>query len=128
MAALKFQVGDRVRVTGPIYQSANGTLTKGSLDKQIAVISKIASKGAHPYAVEGIFGWFNEAQITKIPQIAVKVGDTVKVLKPITYHGQRIVLKYNDYVVTDLVEDKATITHNHVQTVVVNATNLEKIK
>lgn len=128
MADLKFKVGDKVLVTGPIYQSANGTLTSGEAKNRLARIRKVAVNAAHPYMIEGIFGWFTEASVKEYVEIPVEINDKVKVLKPITYNGQKVILRYKDYVVEELIGDKAKITHNHVQTIVVNAYNLEKIK
>ena len=125
MAELKFKVGDKVFVNGTIYQSANGTLSWGKSDKIISTIKKVAARGAHPYAVEDIYGWFNPEAIKPILEVAV--GDKVKVMKAFTYSGKSVTLRYQDYVITELIDDKATVTHNNAQTLVVNAYNLKKI-
>lgn len=127
MAELKFKLGDKVIVNGAMYLSANGTLTKKTVSNQKSVITKIAEKGAHPYAVDNIYGWYNESALKKAPEITVKVGDKVKVLHAITYHGNKIPLRYKDYEVISLEDDKAIITHNNAQTITINAVNLEKI-
>lgn len=124
----EFKIDDKVVVNGPIYQSANGTLTKGEVKNQVGIIEKALERAAHPYMIKGLYGWFNEAQLKKILPIPVEIGDKVRVLKPFTYNGKKIVLRYKDYVVDELIGDKAVVTHNHVQTLAVNAFNLEKIK
>lgn len=126
--ALKFKVGDKVLVSGPVYQSANGTLTSGEVKEKLVVVRKALENAAHPYMMTGIFGWFKEEQIKEYKEIPVEINDKVKILKPISYSGKKLVLRYKDYVVQELIGDKATVTHNHVQTVIVNAYNLEKIE
>ena len=125
MAELKFKIGDEVFVDGPIYQSANGTLTRGAAQKVSTKIKKVAERGAHPYAVEDVYGWFNPEAIK--PKLTIQVGDEVKVLKAITYGGKSVSLRFPTYKVISLVDDKATITHFNTQTIVVNAYNLKKI-
>lgn len=125
MAELKFKVGDKVFVNGIIYQSANGTLTKGKAEKLHSTVKRVAQNAPHPYAVEGLYGWFEEKELK--PELTVQIGDKVKVRKPITYGGKTVSLRYPDYIITNIVDDKATITHNQAQTIVVSAYNLEKI-
>lgn len=56
MASFKFKPGDVVLINGDIYQSANGTLKGKKLENYKGTIKKIAEKGAHPYAIEGMWG------------------------------------------------------------------------
>ncbi len=56
MAGLQFKIDDRVIVNGPIYQSANGNLTKGEVKNQSGIIEKAVEKAAHPYMIKGLFG------------------------------------------------------------------------
>lgn len=125
---MKFQAGQKVILNGPIYQSANGTLTKGTAENKLCIIRKVAENAAHPYMIEGTYGWFNEDEFSEYKPIPVEINDFVKILKPITYSGQKFVKRYDVYVVRELIGDKATVSHNGVQTVVVNAYNLEKVK
>lgn len=126
MAELQFQVGDKVFVSGKIYQSANGTLTFGDSPKITSTIKKVAPKGAHPYAVEDIYGWFDINSVK--PALDLEVGDTVSIIKPVSYYGQKLALRYKEYEITALVDDKVTVSYHNLQTVVVNAYNLEKLK
>ena len=128
MAETKLQIGDTVIVNGPVYQSANGTLTKGEIKNQLHTIEKAVERAAHPYMVKGIFGWFDAKELKKVIPIPIEVNDKVKVLKPVSYSGKRLVLRYKDYIVQELIGDKAVISHNNAQTLIVNAFNLEKIK
>ena len=74
MAELKFKVNDKVVVNGPIYQSANGTLTNGEVQNKLFTIRKAVENAAHPYMMNGIFGWFNENEVnaikTKVNELA----------------------------------------------------------
>lgn len=125
MAELEFKIGDDVLVSGTVYQSANGTLAFGEVPKTVSKIKRVAPKGAHPFAVEDVYGWFNAESVK--PVLDLKVGDKVHLIRPRSYHDKILHLKYKDYTITKLEDDKATVTHNDLQTVIVNAYNLEKI-
>lgn len=56
MAELKFKLGDKVIVNGIMYQSASGTLEKTRVSNRTAVITKVAEKAIHPYAIDHIYG------------------------------------------------------------------------
>ena len=80
MTKFKFKPGDTVGITGKIYQSANGTLTGKTLSNFKGTIKKIAEKAAHPYAIEGMWGWFDEKELK--PYIAppeIFAGDKVNI-------------------------------------------------
>ena len=124
---LKFKIGDNVIAKGKYYQSANGTLLGGEVEKLKGTIRKAASKGAHPYMLDTLFGWFDEKSLSeyKIPE--VQVGDEVKLIRNENYSHKPIKLSLgNIYIVKEINDDKATIEKNNF-VFVVNAYNLKKI-
>lgn len=128
MSKLKFQLGDKVIANGPMYMSASGTLIKKTVKNQVSVITKVAEKGIHQYVLDNVFGWFDEKSLKPFVEISVKVGDRVRLLKPVSYNGQRFTLTRNSFTLLSLDGDKAVIGHNGVPSYTVNAFNLEQIK
>ncbi len=59
---------------------------------------------------------------------AIKVGDTVKVINPITYDGIKFKLFFNTYKVMELKGSRAVIGKNGVVTAAINVKNLKKVK
>ena len=127
MAELKYNIGDRVVVSGRIFQSANGTLSTKKLDKKIGFIVKTASTAKHPYAINGITGWFNEEDIKTYIAPPVKVGDMAKPIKNVTYLNKPFKSWYSSYEVLNINGDKATIGKNGNPIAVVNVYNLKKV-
>ena len=126
MAELKFQIGDKVVVNGWMYLSANGTLTKQLVSNKVGTITRIAEKGAHPYAIDNVYGWYNEPALKKYTEISVKVGDYVKLIRNITYGGKKFTPSYTVYQLLELDGEKASLGLNGKVSVVVNAYNLIK--
>lgn len=127
MADFKFKPGDEVMITGKIYQSANGTLTGKTLKRYKGTVKKIAEKAAHPYAIEEMWGWFNENELK--PYVAppkFEIGDKVKLIKNITYSGNKFVPKRDIYELLKVEDDKAYIGINGVQSSIVSIFNLKK--
>ncbi len=128
MKEFKFKPGDEVLITGKIYQSANGTLYGKTLNKFKATIKKIAEKGAHPYAIEGMWGWFDEKELS--PYVAppeISVGDKVKLIKNETYNHKKIVLSpYIDYQVNNIEDNKVYVSFRDTN-FIVDIYNLKKI-
>lgn len=129
MKEFKFKPGDTVWVSGPVYQSANGTLIGKTLDKQKACIKKVAEKAAHPYAIEGMWGWFNEKSLK--PYIAppeLEIGTKVTLIKNETYNHTQIKLSpHITYEVIAVDEDKVKICFNGTIKYTVSIYNLKKI-
>lgn len=63
----------------------------------------------------------------KPAETALKVGDTVHVIDPVTYDGKKFVLYYPRYTVMELIGDRAVIGVNGVVTAAVNVKNLRKV-
>ena len=127
MAELKFKLGDRVVVTGTMYQSANGQLPARTLTHADAYVTKVAENAVHPYMINNILGWFDEKSLTKYVEPPVHIGDRVNLIKNVTYSGKRFKSWYNEYEVVALESDKATIAHNGTVVAIVNAFNLKKV-
>ena len=127
MADLQFKLGDRVIVTGTMYQSANGQLSVRTLTKASAVITRIAENAAHPYAINNILGWFDEQSLTKYVEPPVHIGDKVKLIRNIAYNGTRLSRTHNQYEVTGIDGDKATLAYNGITATTANVWNLKKL-
>ena len=124
---LKFEVGDSVMAEGRSFQSANGTLYAGKVDKVIATIKKTAPKAAHPYALEGVNGWFNENSLKKYAKPEVEVGDKVRLIRLKTYRGFDVRLPQSTvYILEEIDQDKALIRNGKTITFQVNVFDLQK--
>lgn len=127
MLALKFKPGDAVWVSGRCYQSANGTLFHGDIEKQKGEIKKVAPKGSHPYAIKGIDGWFNAESVKKYVMPTVKIGDKAVLIKRETYDLIPIKLPINTvYEIIDIDESKAYISYKQYL-FTVNIYSLKKV-
>ncbi len=126
----KYKIGDVVIATGLVYQSANGTLFAGEVDKEIGEIKKIASLGAHPYKIEGIDGWLNERNLKKYIVPEVHIGDRVRLIRNETY-GKTIIRHSPNliYILEDIDIDAATIRaeNDNNKKLLVNVYNLKKV-
>ena len=89
-ASDKFNIGDKVIISGPLYVNSNATEPTGSVSGKITTITRKATGAAHPYNTEGDLGWMDESSIqaynptptpTPVPApTGLKVGDTVKII------------------------------------------------
>jgi hypothetical protein len=89
-ASSKFNIGDKVIISGPLYVNSNATEPSGSVSGKITTITRKATGAAHPYNTEGDLGWMDESSIqaynptptpTPVPApTGLKVGDTVKII------------------------------------------------
>ena len=128
MANFKFKPGDTVLINGDVYQSANGTLKSKKLENYKATIKKIAEKGAHPYAIEGMWGWFDEGSFkVYVEPPKFEIGDKVKLIKNETYKHVPIKLSKNVvYEILEINEDKIRIGSLNMK-YTVSAFNLKKV-
>ena len=95
----KFNIGDKVMISGPIYTSSNASKPAGEVKDKITIITRKNPGSAHPYNTEGDLGWMDEESInayiepTPIPEPTpepepvpqpepdkLKVGDSVKII------------------------------------------------
>lgn len=81
---LKFNVGDKVYIEGPLYISSDAEKPNGSLSKKATVITRVALGAKHPYNTTGDLGWMDESSITERSDeptpVSLKVGDTVEIV------------------------------------------------
>lgn len=61
----KFNIGDKVIVTGKIYVSSNATKAAGVLKNKKTTITRYSAGAKHPYNFTGDIGWADESSITK---------------------------------------------------------------
>ncbi len=131
MASFKFKPGDTVEINGKIYQSANGTLVGKTLDGFKGTIKKVAEKAAHPYAIEEMWGWFNEKELKAyIAPPKVTIGDKVQLIKNITYANTDIRLRPDMiYIITNINGKKVDISSPKGSAkFTVNIYNLKKVE
>ena len=131
MTNFKFKPGDIVEINGKIYQSANGTLVGKTLDGFRGTIKKIAEKAAHPYAIEEMWGWFNENELKAyIAPPEVAIGDKVQLIKNKTYTNVDIKIRPNMvYIITNIDGKKVNISSPKGSIkFTVNIYNLKKVE
>lgn len=88
----KFNVGDKVVITGDLFTSSNASSANGHVDNKVTTITRKAAGTAHPYNTKGDLGWMNESSIssyvepTPVPtpepvvDNTLHVGDSVKII------------------------------------------------
>lgn len=59
----KFNIGDRVIVSGPLYVSSYAGMASGNAKETVTTITRKNPGGAHPYNTTGDLGWMDEANI-----------------------------------------------------------------
>lgn len=62
----KFNIGDKVTVTGSLYVSSNAANPAGHVSNRNTVITRYAEGAKHPYNTTGDLGWMDENAITLI--------------------------------------------------------------
>ena len=85
----KFNIGDKVIISGPLYISSNASSPAGNVSNKVTNITRRVDGSAHPYNTTGDLGWMDESSITKYveptptptPQpTGLQVGDKVKII------------------------------------------------
>lgn len=77
----KFNIGEKVVVSGNLYKSSNATKASGSVKDKITTITKYAEQAKHPYNTTGDLGWMDEKDIKKYtekPSTPKQIKHTVK--------------------------------------------------
>lgn len=133
---LKFKIGDLVTVDGKLYENANAIKSIGYTKNHPTQITRIAPTGKHPYNTTYDLGWMDEEDI-KIRKVTppqqtaenqkLKKGDKVKVLKGITYEGQKFIVWYSQYNVLEVDGNRVVIGIGKTVTAAVHKKNLQKI-
>lgn len=83
---LKFNVGDKVYIEGPLYVSSNAGEATGHCGGKETKITRVNPGSAHPYNTTGDLGWMDESSIKKIeepkpaPSTGLQVGDKVRII------------------------------------------------
>lgn len=78
---LKFKIGDKVVVDGPLYRSSTDSKAAGNVKDHVTVITRIAEGAAHPYNTTGDLGWMSEDDIKKYDGQDLNKGTKVKIIK-----------------------------------------------
>ena len=127
---LKFKVGDKVRISGLLYPTANSKISTGSVLGKITQISRVYPQGKHPYNTIGDLGWMDENSIqlyTQDKAETLKKGDKVKVIKALTYDGKRFFALYPKYDVIEVSGNRIVIGIGKLVTAAVHKDNLQKV-
>ena len=83
---LKFKIGDKVEIAGPLYVSSDAASASGHCNGKVTEITRVKPGSAHPYNTTGDLGWMDEASIkaykepTPAPSTGLKVGDKVRII------------------------------------------------
>jgi surface antigen len=82
VAPLKFNIGDKVVINGPLYKSSTASQPAGQVTNKITHITHRVEGAAHPYNTTGVLGWMNESDIKKYeePKNVLEIGNTVKII------------------------------------------------
>src|SRR5574344_1177647 len=85
----KFNVGDKVVITGDLFTSSNASSANGHVDNKVTTITRKAPGTAHPYNTTGDLGWMDESSISAYNEPTpapaptprpLSVGDTVEIV------------------------------------------------
>ena len=133
VSKFKFNIGDKVVISGPLYRTSTAPYASGSVSSRVTIITRRVD-AKHPYNTTGDLGWMDESSIkaysssTPVPsESGLKKGDKVKVLKAITYTGKPFVTWYKVYDVLEVSGDRIVIGIGRTVTAAVNRNNLQKV-
>ena len=84
----KYNIGDKVIISGPLYVNSNAASPAGSVSNKVTNITRKNPGSAHPYNTTGDLGWMDESSISPYneptppaPQpTGLQVGDTVVIV------------------------------------------------
>lgn len=84
----KYNIGDKVVISGPLYVNSNAASPAGSVSNKVTNITRKNPGSAHPYNTTGDLGWMDESSISPYneptppaPQpTGLQVGDTVVIV------------------------------------------------
>jgi hypothetical protein len=84
----RYNIGDKVVISGPLYVNSNAASPAGSVSNKITNITRKNPGSAHPYNTTGDLGWMDESSISPYseptppaPQpTGLQVGDTVVIV------------------------------------------------
>ena len=79
----KFNIGDKVVISGKLYKSSNAESASGSVNNKTTNITRYAEGAKHPYNTTGDLGWMDEADIKLVSEeiiYVVQPGDNLSVI------------------------------------------------
>lgn len=127
---LKFKMGDKVVINGPLYKSSTAEKSTSSVKSKVTTITRIAIGTKHPYNTTGDLGWMNESSITLYQEpkkTPIKKGDKVKVLTNLQFNGKPFRVWHKSYDVIQVSGTRIVIGRGSSVTAAVHVNNLEKI-
>lgn len=133
----KYQIGEKVIITGPIYTNSNADTPVNRVNGIVTKITRYNGGSKHPYNTTGDLGWIDTGSITiykeptpkPTPSTKFKVGDKVVPIKLVDYDGT-ILVKYDDYYeITEIYNDRVVLgARRNGKLVVWAAVNIHNIK
>lgn len=95
---MKYKIGDKVRINGPLYVSSNAIKPVSSVKNKITYITRIASGSKHPYNTTGDLGWMDESSIelykepTPVYECEIELTDKDGLIEYLKTHKEKIVM------------------------------------
>lgn len=119
----KFNIGEKVIISGPLYTSSNASSPVGSVSGKVTTITRRNNGSAHPYNTEGDLGWMDEESIKayseptpapsqptpSVPR-AFAVGDRVRPTRLVDYNGTSLRAYDSFYTISELKGNRAVLT------------------
>lgn len=121
----KFNIGQTVKISGPLYTNASALTPVASISNKITKITRYATGTPHPYNTTGDLGWMNEFDIDAYDEpISNKItkGSKVRFTGTKSYSGIHLAV-WTRNAVFDVVEisgDRVVIGKNGLVTSAVN--------
>lgn len=84
----KFNIGDKVILTGDLYTSSNASTASGHVYNLSTTITRKNPGSAHPYNTSGDLGWCDESSLTKI----IEETPIEQPVKPVLQIGSRVII------------------------------------
>lgn len=89
----KFNIGDKVIISGSLYTSSNAASPAGSVSNKVTNITRYSAGAAHPYNTTGDLGWMNESDIKAYSATStgtIRKGSKVKFTGTKSYSGIKL--------------------------------------
>ena len=132
----KFNIGDKVIISGSLYTSSNAASPAGSVSNKVTNITRYAAGAAHPYNTTGDLGWMNESDIQAYsesapttPTATIRKGSKVKFTGTKSYSGIKLASWTNGYTfdVIEVSGDRVVIGKGTAVTAAVNIKDCQLI-
>ena len=95
---MKFKIGDKVRISGNLYNSSNATKPVSTVKSRVTYITRIAKGAKHPYNTTGDLGWMDEKDITlyeeptPVYECEIELTDKDGLIEYLKTHKDKIVM------------------------------------